>query len=196
VKHWIPELHKFMADIDHIPLTESTPLNTTLEPNATDATTELTSASTDHSSNLASEAIHTDAPQSQPAVAEPEAVQSTETAPVATAVQPVPAISAAAADAEPEYDAEDFAKALESFDREQAAEKDAAQSMTAEEVVITGTVVKITDKHVVVDIGLKSDLGQLLGATTDPSELPASVRQSAQHIARDKYGSDSWTRRR
>src|SRR6202012_348393 len=58
---------------------------------------------------------------------------------------------------EPEYDALDFAKALESFDREQAAEKDAAQSLTAEEAIVTGTVVKITDKHVVVDIGLKSE---------------------------------------
>jgi lipoyl(octanoyl) transferase len=43
---------------------------------------------------------------------------------------------------------------------------------------------------------LSTDLGQLLGATADPSALPASVRQSAQHIARDIYGSDSWTRRR
>ncbi len=33
----------------------------------------------------------------------------------------------------------------------------AAQSLTAEEVIVTGTVVKITDKHVVVDIGLKSE---------------------------------------
>src|SRR5206468_3079861 len=50
-----------------------------------------------------------------------------------------------------------FARALESFDREQALEKDAAQSLTADETVVTGTVVKITDKHVVVDIGLKSE---------------------------------------
>ena len=44
-----------MADNDHILSTESTPLNTTLEPNATDATTEVTSAPTDHSSNPSSE---------------------------------------------------------------------------------------------------------------------------------------------
>src|SRR5690242_5951930 len=55
------------------------------------------------------------------------------------------------------YDAADFAAALANFDREQAAETAAAQSLTAEEVVVTGTVVKITDKHVVVDIGLKSE---------------------------------------
>ncbi len=59
--------------------------------------------------------------------------------------------------AEPDYDAADFAAALASFDREQAAESAAAQNMTAEEIVVTGTVVKLTDKHVVVDIGLKSE---------------------------------------
>ncbi len=58
---------------------------------------------------------------------------------------------------EPDYDAADFAAALASFDREQAAETAAAQSLTQEEAVITGTVVKVTDKHVVVDIGLKSE---------------------------------------
>ncbi len=59
--------------------------------------------------------------------------------------------------AEPDYDAADFAAALANFDREQAAESAAAQNLTAEEVVVTGTVVKVTDKHVVVDIGLKSE---------------------------------------
>jgi small subunit ribosomal protein S1 len=71
--------------------------------------------------------------------------------------EPESAVALEAADAEPEYDAEDFAKALESFDREQAAETAVAQAMTADEAVITGTVVKITDKHAVVDIGLKSE---------------------------------------
>jgi len=63
----------------------------------------------------------------------------------------------AASQAEPDYDAADFAAALANFDREQAAETAAAQNLTTEEVVVTGTVVKITDKHVVVDIGLKSE---------------------------------------
>jgi small subunit ribosomal protein S1 len=66
-------------------------------------------------------------------------------------------IAGEAAAPEPDYDAADFAAALANFDREQAAETAAAQNLTAEEVVITGTVVKITDKHVVVDIGLKSE---------------------------------------
>jgi small subunit ribosomal protein S1 len=50
---------------------------------------------------------------------------------------------------------EDFAAALESFDREQAAEAAAAQSY--DDNVVSGTVIKLTDKHVVVDVGLKSE---------------------------------------
>ena len=69
------------------------------------------------------------------------------TAPAAAAQQPE----------EHDYDAADFAAALASFDAEQAAEKEAAQSVMEEDKVVTGTVLKITDKHVVVDIGLKSE---------------------------------------
>jgi small subunit ribosomal protein S1 len=80
----------------------------------------------------------------------------------ADAALAVPSISAASAgganeEAEPDYDAADFAAALANFDREQAAETAAAQNLTTEEAVITGTVVKLTDKHAVVDIGLKSE---------------------------------------
>ncbi len=49
---------------------------------------------------------------------------------------------------------DDFAAALESFDREQAAE---AATVTYDDNIVTGTVVKLTDKHVVVDVGLKSE---------------------------------------
>ena len=62
-----------------------------------------------------------------------------------------------AAALEPDYDAADFAAALANFDREQAADTAAAQNLTAEEVIVAGNVVKITDKHMVVDIGLKSE---------------------------------------
>ena len=132
-----------MADHDQNPFQpESTALNTILEPTPTEATTE-NAASTDHSSSP------------ETIVPVPPSVQ------VTTSRIPEPesgvADIAAAADAEPEYDAEDFAKALESFDREQAAETAVAQAMTADEAVINGTVVKITDKHAVVDIGLKSE---------------------------------------
>src|ERR1700679_2017665 len=104
-----------MADHDHILSTESTPLNTTLEPNATDATTEVSSALTDTPSNPTSDAVHTgDAAQNE--VVQHDALH--HDAPVAETEQPqAAAISASAStsdsEAEPEYDAEDFAKALE-----------------------------------------------------------------------------------
>jgi small subunit ribosomal protein S1 len=66
----------------------------------------------------------------------------------------------AAAPVEHDFDEgsmDDFAAALESFDREQAAEAAAAAVMQADENVVTGTVIKLTDKHVVVDVGLKSE---------------------------------------
>ena len=149
-----------MADNDHNPSNESKPLNTTLEPTALDATAENEAASTEVSSNH--EVVQHVAAGETPVIAAISASNSASNSAAATD----------ASDAEPEYDAEDFAKALESFDREQAAEKDAAQSMTADEVVVTGTVVKITDKHVVIDIGLKSEglipLEQVLDHTGAP----------------------------
>ena len=179
-----------MADNDHIPSTESTPLNTTLETNATDAMTETPSASTETSSTShVPDAIHTqdaaqnDTPQETQHSAVPSEADASDASAASSfgetaqhgVADPIPSISASHASnsgADPEYDADDFARALESFDREQAAEKDAAQSLTTDEVVVTGTVVKITDKHVVVDIGLKSEglipLDQVLDAAGVP----------------------------
>ena len=135
---------------------ESTALNTTLEPTAIEATDE----------HLAGNDLSTTSPEAEQTSA------STVEAPASHAETSVPEIAASADDAEPEYDDTDFARALESFDREQAAEKDAAQAMTTEEAIVTGTVVKITDKYVVVDIGLKSEglipLEQVLDHTQTP----------------------------
>jgi len=129
-----------MADHDQSLQPESKALNTTLEPTIPEATTEAP-ASTDHTS----------APETHIPV-NPSVQETTSRTP-----EPEAGVALEAADSEPEYDAEDFAKALESFDREQAAETAVAQAMTADEAVINGTVVKITDKHAVVDIGLKSE---------------------------------------
>lgn len=72
---------------------------------------------------------------------------------------------------------EDFAAALESFDREQAAE--AAILTAIENKVIPGTVLKLTDKHVVVDVGLKSEglvpLAQVLGPDGQPTVHPGEA---------------------
>ena len=141
-----------MVDNPH-PHNESNPLTTDLEVLAPEATAE--------NPQLSSESTSTQ--QHEPAV--PATSQAAETN-TATAI---------AVHDEPDYDS-DFAAALADFDREQAAESAAAQSLSAEEAVVTGTVVKITDKHVVVDIGLKSEglipLEQVLDINGAPKFQP------------------------
>ncbi len=150
-----------MSQHDPNSTNESKPLNTTLEPTAPEATHEPTSNPETQASTFDTSADH-------------DGSMSTATANAnETAGNHGSSVSiAAGASGEPEYSDEDFAAALESFDREQAAEKDAAQAMTTEEAVVTGTVVKITDKHVVIDIGLKSEglipLDQVLDHTGTP----------------------------
>ncbi len=171
-----------MADFDHHPVfTESTALNTTLEP-TTPESVDTTSPELGHQLPTQTLDQSTDAtfgqmPDQIPGqlTNQPEAVHGAAAPESRVLAQPAaPSRPAAGRGTEfdPEYDPEDFAKALESFDREQAMEKDAAQSLTSEETVVTGTVVKITDKHVVVDIGLKSEglipLDQVVDHTGTP----------------------------
>jgi small subunit ribosomal protein S1 len=133
---------------------ESKPLTTETEVLAHEATaahTDLSSESTSTQQHeTAHEASSVAAQQVAPAAA---AQQSADHGTVATAT----AAAGDESDDDLNYDAADFAAALANFDREQAAESAAAQNLTAEEVIVTGTVVKVTDKHVVVDIGLKSE---------------------------------------
>ncbi|MEO6982955.1 MAG: S1 RNA-binding domain-containing protein, partial [Edaphobacter sp.] len=129
---------------------ESKPLTTETEvlaPEATADTTELSSESTSTQPHETAHAASNEAEQHST-----EATGAAEQGHTAT-------VTAAAEEAEDDlnYDAADFAAALANFDREQAAESAAAQNLTAEEAIVTGTVIKITDKHVVVDIGLKSE---------------------------------------
>jgi small subunit ribosomal protein S1 len=111
-----------------------------------------------------SKPLNTELETLAPETAAEEATSSAETqtprenAPLTTTTADQHATSdAAPAVSEPDYDAADFAAALANFDREQAADSAAVQNLATEESVVTGTVVKITDKHVVVDIGLKSE---------------------------------------
>ena len=168
-----------MADSDHQTVNhESQALNITLDSPMTETTTthtitpESLDQQTSETSNLATQSrtqqdldpqgISGQAPSEpsepnlgQPLQDVPETVHSGRMPENGTFR--APSLRAGAAPGEPEYDADDFALALESFDREQAAEKDAAQSLTSDETVVSGSVVKITDKHMVVDIGLKSE---------------------------------------
>ncbi len=104
------------------------------------------------------------------ALAPAETAQVQATPEPAAAVEPEPAVApvAAAAPASkapqkssahpPEHGLEsmdDFSAALEAFEREQAAEAAAVEAYG--DKVVSGTVIKQTDKHLVVDVGLKSE---------------------------------------
>jgi len=123
-----------MADVLNPEQTESNPLNTELETPTLEAATEHAEPSIETTHN-------------------PEAISAESTSvetqhPVAVASEPL----------EEEADLnsmEDFAAVLESFDREQAAE--AAAQAFDDSHVVSGTVIKLTDKHVVVDVGMKSE---------------------------------------
>ena len=95
-------------------------------------------------------------PTPAPEAVEPEAV--------ATQAEPIPAPAPVAQrpaqhgrhSGEPGTESmEDFSAALEAFEREQAAEAAAVEAYG--DKVVTGTVLKLTDKHMVIDVGLKSE---------------------------------------
>ncbi len=65
---------------------------------------------------------------------------------------------------------EDFSAQLEAFEREQAAEAAAVEAYG--DSVVTGTIIKLTDKNAVIDVGLKSEgllpIEQILDHTGEP----------------------------
>jgi small subunit ribosomal protein S1 len=145
---------------DHNPeYIESKPLNTetiTLAPEATE-------------NSLSSESTPTTSFDENSGI--PEGVVTTPSENPASG-QIAPSLSANTEEVEQEYDDSDFAAALANFDREQAVETAAAQNLTADEVVVTGTLVKITDKHAIIDIGLKSEGLLALDQVNHPDGTP------------------------
>jgi small subunit ribosomal protein S1 len=127
---------------------ESKPLTTETEVLAPEATADNTPLSSESTLTQPHQSAHESSSAAKSVTAHTSADHGS-VASVATAVDE--------SDDDLNYDAADFAAALANFDREQAAESAAAQNLTVEEVIVTGTVVKVTDKHVVVDIGLKSE---------------------------------------
>jgi len=146
-----------MADVLNPEQVENTPLNTELE-----------------TPTLEAAADHTDTPIE--ATHNPE-TPSTE-APEAATAAPAERAETHPSDEIDFGSMEDFAAALESFDREQAAEA-AAQAAFDDTTVVTGTVIKLTDKHVVVDVGLKSEglipLEQVLDHTGESKLKPGDA---------------------
>src|ERR1700729_4010746 len=141
-----------MAHVLNPEQTESNPLNTELETPTLEAPPEQSEPTAETTSS-------------------PEA-----------SLQEAPVEMQAAADSpehqeEPDLSMEDFAAALESFDREQAAE--AAAQAFDDSAIVTGTVIKLTDKHVVVDVGMKSEglipLEQVLDHTGQPKLHPGDA---------------------
>jgi len=91
-------------------------------------------------------------------------------------LQPATSEHETGAHAESQREEMDFAAALESFEAEQSAAESAAP---AEDNLIKGTVVKLTDKYVVVDVGSKSEgvvpLAQIMGRDGQPKFKPGDT---------------------
>ncbi len=136
------------------PEPESITLNTQLETPTLDPATELEQPLHESTSNpenteaLVSSALDADA-TTQPAADSPTAeANSAESH----------ATAAPVTERSTEHGSEsgdDFSAALEAFEREQAAEAAAVEAYG--DKVVTGTVLKQTDKHLVIDVGLKSE---------------------------------------
>ncbi len=154
-------------------LIESKPLNTELETLAPEASEHHASSTTPHPATPAEHEAVPEAETSAPSSSH-DAVTQSQGDPGPEQQAQTGATSGRADDVD--YDSADFAAALASFDREQAAESAAAANLTQDEVTISGTVVKLTDKHVVVDIGLKSEglipLEQVLDINGQPKFQP------------------------
>jgi small subunit ribosomal protein S1 len=89
--------------------------------------------------------------------AEPEIAGAEVAAPIAAPVAVAPPVKAKSA-TPPEHGLEsmdDFSAALAAFEREQAAEAAAVEAYG--DKVVSGTVIKQTEKHLVIDVGLKSE---------------------------------------
>ena len=140
-----------MADVLNPEQVENNPLNTELE-------TPTLEAATDHTDSSIELNHHPEAASAEHAEAAP--------------AEPAGAADTSAEDLD-FGSMEDFAAALESFDREQAAE---AAAQAFDDTIVSGTVIKLTDKHVVVDVGLKSEglipLEQVVDHTGQPKLKP------------------------
>jgi small subunit ribosomal protein S1 len=90
---------------------------------------------------------------------------------------PEPAPAAPVHEAHGPESADDFSAALAAFEREQAAEAAAVEAFG--DKIVSGTVIKATDKHLVIDVGLKSEglvpLEQVLDHTGAVKFQPGDV---------------------
>src|SRR6202789_1030432 len=112
---------------------------------------------------LEASAVEAPEVEAQVAISTPAPAPVSETPVAETPVAQAPAAEAHVAEAEAEHgesmehmeSMDDFSAALEAFEREQAAEAAAVEAYG--DKVVSGTVIKQTEKHLVVDVGLKSE---------------------------------------
>jgi small subunit ribosomal protein S1 len=136
------------------PEPESITLNSQLETPTIDPATELEQPLHESTSNFENtEALVSSAPDAD---ATTEHAAEPETAEASTAEAHTAAAPPTDKPAEHAHDSfDDFSAALEAFEREQAAEAAAVEAYG--DKVVSGTVIKQTEKHLVVDVGLKSE---------------------------------------
>jgi small subunit ribosomal protein S1 len=119
------------------------------------------------------QAVATEVPAQPAAVAEPAPASS----PAPVAETPAAPKAAAAHHEHGLESMDDFSAALEAFEREQAAEAAAVEAYG--DKVVSGTVIKQTEKHLVIDVGLKSEglvpLEQVLDHTGAVKFQPGDV---------------------
>jgi small subunit ribosomal protein S1 len=156
-----------MADVLNPEQTESKPLTTELDTPTLEPVAETLSPTTASTETLPTEAE----------AAEVAAAPTAEIAEIAVEVAAEPAAEAPAETTEHEGESFDFSSVLEAFEREQAAEAAAIEAFG--DSIVTGTVVKLTDKHVVIDVGLKSEglipLEQVLDHAGQPKFAPGDT---------------------
>jgi small subunit ribosomal protein S1 len=146
------------------PEPESITLNTTLETTTLEPATESEQPSFESTSNPETAEVAEVPALDADATTEPVVkAESAEAAP-AEEIAPEPAVQteaapkAAAPPRAPEHGLEsmdDFSEALAAFEREQAAEAAAVEAYG--DKLVSGTVIKQTEKHLVIDVGLKSE---------------------------------------
>ncbi len=145
-----------MVDVLNPEHTASKTLNTTLEANElTTLETQTEAPENNHHISAAAETQPTDQQPHELAYAEHVAAPEHVEHPAEEHSQPsVTTQDQASHDASSQEEEMDFGALLESFEHEQAAQE-AAQAVDGN--VVAGRVIKLTDKHVVVDVGLKSE---------------------------------------
>ncbi len=146
------------------PEPESITLNTELELPTLDPATELEQPLQESTSNpetaetVVSPALDADALTKSAAVAEPVAPTTADPQPAAAPAAEAHVANAPVSESKAEHaheSLEDFSAALEAFEREQAAEAAAVEAYG--DKVVSGTVIKQTEKNLVIDVGLKSE---------------------------------------